>query len=104
MRSSLSGLMDESVPAAELERIRGSITASAKGLGAIEVHDLRTRHAGPVTFIEFHLVVPGAMSVAQSHRICDTLETAIGEAVPGAEVLIHVEPEDEAGRRGKITL
>lgn len=103
-RSSLSSLMDESVPAAELERIRASIAASAAGLGAIEVHDLRTRHAGPVTFIEFHLVVPGEMTVAESHRICDRLENAIGETIEGAEVLIHVEPEGEAGRRGRISL
>lgn len=103
MRSSLSGLMDESVPAADLERIRASITASARGLGAIEVHDLRTRHAGPATFIEFHLVVPGAMTVAESHRICDKLEIAIEETIAGADVIIHVEPEGETGRR-KISL
>lgn len=103
MRSSLSGLMDEALPAADLDRIRASITESAKGLGAIEVHDLRTRHAGPATFVEFHLVVPGTMTVAESHRICDTLETAIEETMKGAEVLIHVEPEGETGRR-KISL
>lgn len=103
MRSSLSGLMDEAVPAADLERIRASIAESAKGLGAIEVHDLRTRHAGPATFVEFHLVVPGSMTVAQSHRICDTLESAIAKTIEGAEVIIHVEPEGETGRR-KISL
>lgn len=103
MRSSMSGLMDEAVPPAELERIRASITESASGLGAIEVHDLRTRHAGPVTFVEFHLVVPGEMTVAQSHRICDTLESAIESTIQGSEVVIHVEPEGETGRR-KITL
>lgn len=103
-RSSLSSLLDESVPPAELERIRVSIAATATGLGAIEVHDLRTRHAGPITFIEFHLVVPGLMTVAESHRICDRLEVAIGETIAGAEVLIHVEPEAEAGQRGGIPL
>jgi cation diffusion facilitator family transporter len=103
-RASVSSLMDESVSAAELARIRAAITASTAGLGAIEVHDLRTRNAGPVTFIEFHLVVPGDMTVAASHRICDRLEAAIEAAVEGAEVLIHVEPEGEAGRRGGIAL
>ena len=103
-RASLSSLMDEAVPAVELERIRASIADNARGMGAIEVHDLRTRHAGPITFIEFHLVVPGEMTVAESHRICDRLETAIGETIKGAEVLIHVEPENEAGRRGRIAL
>ena len=103
-RASVSSLMDESVSASDLSRIREAITASATGLGAIEVHDLRTRNAGPVTFIEFHLVVPGDMTVAASHRICDRLEAAIEAEVEGAEVLIHVEPEGEGGRRGGIAL
>jgi cation diffusion facilitator family transporter len=103
-QSSMSGLMDEAVGAADLERIRAAITESASGLGAIEVHDLRTRHSGRITFIEFHLVVPGDMTVAESHRICDLLETAIRKTMDGAEVLIHVEPEGEAGRRGSISL
>ena len=104
MRSSLSSLMDESVSAEDLNRIRATIAESAAGLGAIEVHDIRTRQAGPVTFIEFHLVVPGTMTVAESHRICDTLESAIEGALAGTEVLIHVEPHEEAGRRGRIEL
>ena len=103
-QSSMSGLMDEAVGSADLARIRAAITESASGLGAIEVHDLRTRQAGRITFIEFHLVVPGNMTVAESHRICDMLETAIGDTIDGAEVLIHVEPDDEAGRRGRISL
>lgn len=56
--------------------------------------------AGRVTFIELHLVVPGAMTVAASHAICDRIEAALTEAVHGAQVLIHVEPEDEAKQTG----
>jgi len=48
--------------------------------------------------------VPGTMSVADAHRICDRLEAAIGESVEGAEVLIHVEPEGEARHRGVVVL
>ncbi|MGE0699500.1 MAG: cation diffusion facilitator family transporter [Hyphomicrobiaceae bacterium] len=103
-RASLSSLMDEAVTGADLERIRAAIAAAAAGHGALEVHDIRTRHAGPITFIEFHLVVPGAMTVADAHGICDRLETAIGETIQGAEVLIHVEPEGERGGRGTISL
>ncbi len=40
------------------------------------------------------------MTVAASHDICDRLETALTEAVQGAEVLIHVEPEGEAKQTG----
>ena len=59
-------------------------------------HDLRTRRAGRVTFIEFHLVVPGSMSVSESHGICDRIERALRSGIPDAIVTIHVEPEKEA--------
>ena len=91
---SMSSLMDEAVTAEIRRRIYAVI--SEKGSGAIEAHDIRTRTAGRVSFIEFHLVVPGDMSVARSHVICDRLESALEEAVPGANVLIHVEPHVKA--------
>ena len=98
VRESVSGLMDEAVTADVARRIREAIAANAEG--AIEAHDLKTRTAGRVTFIEFHLVVPGSMTVATSHKICDRLEAALIEAVQDAEVLIHVEPEEEAKQKG----
>ena len=102
MRQSVSSLMDEAVPGETGRQIREVIGANADG--AIEVHDLRTRGAGAATFIEFHLVVPGEMSVTEAHRICDRLEGALGDAILGAEVLIHVEPEGEARHRGVVVL
>lgn len=98
VRESVSGLMDEAVTAEVGRRIRQVIASNAEG--AIEAHDVKTRTAGRVTFIEFHLVVPGDMTVAKSHEICDRLEAALVEAVHGAEVLIHVEPEDQAKQSG----
>ena len=94
IKVSMSSLMDEAVTAEIQRRIHSVI--SDKGSGAIEAHDIRTRSAGRVSFIEFHLVVPGDMSVARSHQICDRLEAALEEAVPGANVLIHVEPHIKA--------
>ncbi len=102
MRQSVSSLMDEAVPRETGRQIREVIGANAEG--AIEVHDLRTRSAGAATFIEFHLVVPGKMTVTEAHRICDRLEGALGDAILGAEVLIHVEPEGEARHRGIVVL
>lgn len=98
VRDSMSGLMDEAVTGEVARHIREVISASAEG--AIEAHDVKTRTAGRVTFIEFHLVVPGNMTVATSHRICDRIEQALQEAVSGANVLIHVEPEEEAKQSG----
>ncbi|MDX2203494.1 MAG: cation diffusion facilitator family transporter [Hyphomicrobiaceae bacterium] len=95
---SMSGLMDEAVTADVARLIRRIISENA--YGAIEAHDVKTRQAGPATFIEFHLVVPGNMTVASAHDICDRIEAALEKAVRGAQILIHVEPEDEAKATG----
>jgi cation diffusion facilitator family transporter len=98
VRQSVSGLMDEAATAEVARHIRQIISNNAEG--AIEAHELKTRIAGRVTFIEFHLVVPGKMTVASAHQICDRLEEALKEAIEGAEVVIHVEPEAEAKQTG----
>ncbi len=102
MQSSFSGLMDEAAAPEEVEQIRAIISANAEG--AIEAHDLRTRHAGPVTFVEFHLVVPADMRVDSAHDICDRIESAIRAAVEGARITIHVEPENKAKHQGIVVL
>jgi cation diffusion facilitator family transporter len=100
VRQSIGGLMDEAVPEEELEKIRQAISAEARG--ALEAHDLRTRHAARATFVQFHLVVPSDMSVAASHGICDRIEAAIKADVPDAVVTIHVEPEHKAKHAGGV--
>ena len=92
--SSLSGLMDQAVPLAENLRIREIISANSRG--ALEVHELKTRIAGRATFIEFHLIVDAAMTVGESHLICDRIEDALKADIPSVRVVIHVEPDDEA--------
>ncbi|HAW48753.1 MAG TPA: cation-efflux pump [Roseovarius sp.] len=104
IRGSLSGLMDEAVSDDELVRIRRIIAESAEGETALEAHDLRTRHAGPVTFIEFHLVVPGETTVEAAHALCDRIEAALMGALPDARVTIHVEPEHKAKHSGIVVL
>jgi cation diffusion facilitator family transporter len=100
MRSALSGLMDEAVPQETLDRIRNTIAETSTG--AVQVHDLKTRHAGRAVFIEFHLVVSGSMSVAEAHEICDTLEASLGNAIPDSQTVIHLEPAHKAETSGDI--
>ncbi len=91
---SLSGLMDKAVEPADAMRIRDLI--STNSAGALEAHDLKTRIAGRATFIEFHLIVDGQMTVRESHDICDRIEAALRNEIPSVRVVIHVEPDDEA--------
>jgi cation diffusion facilitator family transporter len=102
MKDSVGGLLDASVPEDDLARIRAIIADNADG--AIEAHDLRTRHAGRMTFVDFHLVVKGSMSVTEAHDICDRLERALKAEIEDALISIHVEPDDKAKHSGIVVL
>ena len=102
VRSSVGGLMDEAPDGKTMQRIRRLVNEHAEG--ALEAHDLRTRHAGRLTYLEFHLVVPGAMRVDEAHAICDRVETALKQEVAGLVVTIHVEPEGKAKHQGVLVL
>jgi cation diffusion facilitator family transporter len=102
LKESTGGLMDEAVPEATLARIRQIISEQAEG--ALEAHDVRTRHAGRMTLIEFHLVVPGEMSVTQAHNICDRIEAALRGDDEHCWITIHVEPESKAKHSGVLVL
>jgi cation diffusion facilitator family transporter len=102
VRESVGGLMDEALAPKAVERIREAISTHAEG--AIEAHDLRTRYAGRRTFIDFHLVVPGTMSVSDAHDICDAIERALRAEADDALITIHVEPENKAKHQGIVVL
>ena len=102
MRESVGGLMDESAKPEILARIKELISTNADG--AMEAHDLRTRHAGRMTFVDFHLVVAGDLPVSRAHDICDRLERALKADIGDALVTIHVEPETKAKHQGIVVL
>jgi len=102
IRGSVGGLMDVAVPEARLQRIRQIISSHAEG--ALEAHDVRTRQAGQMLFIDFHLVVPGQMSVEEAHDICDRIEAGLKAAMASVTVTIHVEPEMKAKHSGIVVL
>ncbi len=99
---SVDGLMDAAPAPDVVDRIRRLVSAHAEG--AIEAHDLRTRHAGRLTFLEFHLVVPGGMTVAAAHDICDRIEAALKAEMSELKITIHVEPEGKAKHHGVLVL
>ena len=97
---SISGLLDEAPPPAITERIHQLVRERASG--AIEAHDLRIRQAGHASFLEFHLVVPGEMTVNESHAICDRIEAALKAEMDGVIITIHVEPPEKAKHKGVL--
>jgi cation diffusion facilitator family transporter len=102
IRDSVGGLMDAAPGPDIVERVRRLVGQHAAG--ALEAHDLRMRHAGPTIFLEFDMVVPGSMTVAEAHVICDRVEAALQAEMPGMLISIHVEPEGMAKHQGVLVL
>jgi cation diffusion facilitator family transporter len=92
-KRSLSDLADHSIPEKDERRIKEIICEHASVYAGF--HDLKTRRSGPEIFIEFHLVEPGNISVAQSHDLTDHLESDLNTEYPRATITIHVEPCSE---------
>ncbi len=89
MRRSFDGLMDRAIPQGERDQIV-AVLEQVKTIGG-DYHRLRTRAAGKVSFIDVHVLVPGAMSVHNGHDLLEKLETEIRQRVPHVEVLTHLE-------------
>lgn len=90
---SFNGLMDRALDDGEIQRIRGAIEANLHE--GMAYHALRTRRAGGRRFADYHLLVPGAMSVKMAHGHEMEIETAIQAAIPTIEVTSHIEPVEE---------
>ncbi len=94
-RRSYDHLVDRSLQPAEVVMIESLLMEHYPEFSGF--HQLRTRQAGPGRYIDLHLEVPGEKSVADSHALCDHLESDLKALIPGAEILIHVEPKREDG-------
>jgi cation diffusion facilitator family transporter len=96
-RRSIADLIDHSIPAADQQRIQEIICDHASVYAGF--HDLKTRRSGPEIFIEFHLVVPGDVTVLQVHDLSDHIESDLKIEFPRANITIHAEPCNEGCTR-----
>jgi ferrous-iron efflux pump FieF len=72
---------------------RARIEAAVQGCDGVQaVHDIRTRNGGDRVFVEFHVEVDGALSVAEGHAISDRAEKTVQRLFDSADVTAHLEP------------
>lgn len=88
-RQALDQLMDRELGDDDRKRILAIAQAHPE---ARAVHDLRTRRAGLLTFIQFHLELDPAMKLVRAHEISDAIEAELHAAFPNAEIIIHQDP------------
>ncbi len=83
-------LLDHQLPAEELDEIK-TLCLNVDGVRGF--HQLRTRMAGPVRFIQLHLELDDDLPLIQAHQIADQVELSIIERFEYADVLIHQDPK-----------
>ncbi|MDX1526129.1 MAG: cation diffusion facilitator family transporter [Pseudidiomarina maritima] len=83
-------LMDRELPEAEKQQILATIKAVP---GVLGVHDLRTRAAGQVRFVQCHVELDDHLSIRQAHHIADTVERQVAALFPPTDVIVHMDPQ-----------
>ena len=101
-------LVDEVLPEQEMTAVREAI----QSFGAPELigfHKVRARRGGSRRYVDLHVQFRRGTSLERAHDVSHQLQSAIRERLGGADVLIHLEPEDAAdvpagdGRRSGLS-
>jgi cation diffusion facilitator family transporter len=93
IRRSVSGLMEEAVPADQLALSNTLQRAVEKG-NIVGWHELRHRRVYAQIWVEYHLLFPDEISVTEAHDRAHVLDDAIRALFPHQEVVVtaHFEP------------
>jgi cation diffusion facilitator family transporter len=86
-------LVDEALPQEELDAVAEAVERH----GAAELsgyHKLRARRAGSRRHVDLHVQFVEGTSLRRAHEISHELQGEIARRLRGADVLIHLEPED----------
>lgn len=90
IKRSLTDILDQELPSDIKQQVHELISSHNAPLSGY--HGLRTRRAGSLKIMDFHLEVCKEMTVEEAHKIADSLEKRIEGSIPGADVIIHIEP------------
>jgi divalent metal cation (Fe/Co/Zn/Cd) transporter len=88
MRENVNVLMDRSPAAAEANARHAILTAEP----GIELRRMRVRQAAGRHFVDAVVGIEADAAIGQGHALADRVEDAVQRALPGSDVVVHVEP------------
>ena len=94
LRRSVTGLLDASIPAHELELLE-QVLEGIRTRSSVDFHALRSREAGRQRFVYLHLLVPPDWTVQRGHDLANEVSNSIDDALPGTHTFVHIEPLDD---------
>ena len=102
VKTAVNGLMDRSLPAAEVAKVRAVLDGYCSD--EVQYHALRTRESGAYRFVSVHVQVPGAWTVQRGHTLLEAIERDLRQAVAPVSVFTHLEPVEDPVSWEDITL
>ncbi len=88
-RRTIAALLDETSP-----ELQEGLLRAVQVPGVLRVGRLRVRRSGPETFADVTLAVAAGTGLKRAHAIATAAEVAARGLLPGADVVVHVEPAD----------
>ena len=96
-RQASDELMDHELPDEARARIVALMTEDPR---LTDVHQLRTRAAGPTVHIQMHADLDPELSLETAHEVVVAAEKRVLEAFPSADIIIHADPRGRAEPHG----
>jgi cation diffusion facilitator family transporter len=95
-RDALMELVDTGLDEEEVRAIRNTLKAVP---GVIGLHDLRTRKMADNALVDAHIMVDPKISVSEGHYIAEAARGAVLKGHHVMDVMVHIDPEDDAHAR-----
>ena len=102
VRTSVLGLMDTALPAAEQNALRTVLEHYLPS--GLQYHALRTRQSGARRFVSLHVLVPGKWTVQRGHQLLELIEADIRRVLPNVTVFTHLESLNDPASWDDLTL
>jgi cation diffusion facilitator family transporter len=96
-REASGQLMDHELPDEVRARIVDLMTEDAR---VTDVHQLRTRAAGPYVHIQMHIDLDPDLTLEAAHQVIVAAEKRVLDAFPAADIIIHADPRGRAEPHG----
>ncbi len=87
-RRTIAELLD-AVPPGTQEQVAKAVAAVP---GVVKVEQVRVRKSGPEGFADINATVNRALAFENAHDIANQIERAVRRVMPGAEVVVHLDP------------
>ncbi|HVP22087.1 MAG TPA: cation diffusion facilitator family transporter [Anaerolineaceae bacterium] len=85
------GLLD-TAPKGMVEKIKAVVEGVPD---VIDCHNIRVRYSGPQIFVDAHVLVSPELTIVEAHALTEEIEAAIREIIPGADITVHPEPQEQ---------